>query len=216
MHCYRERIELVSTAIAAISLVVSIYAIRIAKKEPARARVRANRDIVRAGLREMRKSLDGVSSRIRAGEPLGAVADSIPAAIEILNEYQPRLPDPELRPISAQLQLVRIPWRSAERADRRIEQCKSFISDFKELVSAVDESGSEGQAIQRHRDEIDTESRVREAGVAELREETKKLSSLIDGYVGKLDASGREGAWQGDPPLSNRRWIKGEVRMLVH
>lgn len=194
MHCYRERIELVSTAIAAISLVVSIYAIRIAKKEPARARVRANRDIVRAGLREVRKSLDGVSSRIRAGEPLGAVADSIPAAIEILNEYQPRLPDPELRPISAQLQLVRIPWRSAERADRRIEQCKSFISDFKELVSAVDESGSEGQAIQRHRDEIDTESRVREAGVAELREETKKLSSLIDGYVGKLDASGREGA----------------------
>lgn len=93
-----------------------------------------------------------------------------------------------------QQQLVRIPWRSAERADRRIEQCKSFISDFKELVSAVDESDSEGQAIQRHRDEIDTESRVREAGVAELREETKKLSSLIDGYVGKLDASGREGA----------------------
>ncbi|WP_181274313.1 hypothetical protein [Brevibacterium oceani] len=186
--------ELVSTAIAAISLIVSIYAIRIAKKEPARARVRANRDIVRAGLREVRKSLDSASSRLRAGEPLGAVADSIPAAIEILDEYQPRLPDPELRPISAQLQLVRIPWRSVERAERRIEQCKTFIRDFEELVGLVDESGSGGQVIRRYQDEIDTESRVREAGVAELREETKKLSSLIDGYVGKLDASDREGA----------------------
>lgn len=187
--------EALSLIAAGLSLVVSFYAVVVAKREPARARTRANRDIVRDALRRVLKGLDGLTSRLTRGEPVGEVDNSISAAQEILAEYKSRLPDRPLMRIDAQLLFVSLPWDSARRAEGRVEQTKGFIHRLQERLDEKERSSDYIKSlradIRAYEDEVSSESRRRDAAVQELRDAAKNLRELVTSYVGELDAADR-------------------------
>lgn len=176
-NVFTVQLDPLAAILSAVAVIVSIWAIRVAKREPVKARAQANRDVVRESLRDAEKGLKTVMDLIRSGENVGEPVASIAEATATARAVGPRLEErSEVQLLEVRLMGARSNWLTLHREEQRI--------------AWVRENAVPGTPVEHI---VQTNLDRRAALRLELTTEAETVRSEIKKYIAKVDAAERNG-----------------------
>lgn len=187
--------DIITALIALGSLGVSIWAVCIAKTEPARARTRADRDLLRETLISALQAMTRLSRILAAGDPVPSTSPEIPAAREVVNNYWRRLPEAEtVNAMIPKLYLLQATWDNAAWAEEKVRGRNADIqADEVRLEKSPADATFIRPRIRENRASLEEDKRYRDGVETELRKAVDGAQSFIQSYIDELDDKDRAG-----------------------
>jgi hypothetical protein len=190
------QIDPLASGIAILALIVSGYAVYVAKREPLKQRTRDVRDAVRAALEGALRGLDDIDAHLRSGTDVEAFPSALTTAMDELDRLAPRLKE------EAKLMSVRTKLGSVQADVMAMTATQSMIStttstrDFILRQPAVRISGDVAQSAREQAAELDAKlvayNRSQSTKSIELRESSTSARKSVRTYLASLDKADRE------------------------
>ncbi|QCR40315.1 hypothetical protein C1N74_07690 [Microbacterium sp. SGAir0570] len=192
--------DIITGAIALAALLVSILTFRFARKEPARARTRANRDQLRDALAAALGDCQSAEHLLGRGADLPAVPASVGNAEALVEAMKTRLQESaRLEDIHVRLLALSMEWRSAVWAQERTTSTRDRKQHW-EANARRSASGEGSELAERDRVTADEyarqyeeASRERTAKHQRVAEGIKEFERVGRSYIRALDSSDKAG-----------------------
>ncbi|CAH0138045.1 hypothetical protein [Microbacterium foliorum] len=187
-----------SFIVAVIAVIVSGRAYYLSKKLPHLERVRENRDVVRAALRAVIEPLRSLRSDLDDGRDVEEMPEAIETAVQVLDEYGPRLPEHgELWIMGRAFHELHMNWRSAAASEKRVQAAEDEVALWEAELVKPDQSGNARDVLRRnlvasrtHRTEV---RRTIDAARGRLEGSIEKALARSQAYVRAVDEADRRG-----------------------
>lgn len=188
-----------SFVVAVIAVVVSGRAYYLSKKLPHLERVRENRDVLRSALRAVGEPLRTLRSELDDGRDVHEAPDAIKDAVQILDEYGPRLPEHgQLSIMSRTFHHLLMDWNSAAHSERRVLTAEDEVALWEAEMAKPGLTGDTRDALRRnlvasrsHRTEV---RRTIDTARAKLEGSIEKALTTSAAYIRSVDDAERRGA----------------------
>jgi hypothetical protein len=192
------QIDPLSGGIAVIALIVSIIALRVAKKEPDKARLRANRDVIRQSLIDLEDIFTQVEMALHIGRDVDDVSPGVASSKSLLGQLAPRLPEHStLQLIRSFVTAVEQAWTSTVYEQNSANRATQSVRDWEARVEQdrVDNPTSPNNytvsTLARYRDEALTTTRAREGKRLSLKDDISAARPHIRRYIEQQDTQDR-------------------------
>lgn len=192
--------DILTAVVAVGALAVSIWAIRVAKSEPGKARTRANRDAVRDALVAVQRKFREADYPLERGYALRDAPDELNDALTLIDELKDRLPERStLSAIRSYLTFARSEWQNLDHVQARHQKLSEKVraltadADTTASVGAPEEAARIRTALETYREDLESTANQRMASRSTLGKRIAEARAVIDPYVSSLNSHDRSG-----------------------
>lgn len=191
-------LDVLAVVIAAGAAYYAYRANQIAKSAPAEARTAATRDLIRDALKDAPESFIIARNAHNLGEDIPEVPQAIGLAVSTIERHGTRLPEQyKLSSIQSRLEVARMRWEGARRAEQDIVDAKKYKEWWQERVTenlVPDATSNARDAVKNAEKNIIQLERASTARRSELMTALDEAEEAVENYTRERDAADRSAA----------------------